>query len=628
VRWAEDNIVFDNDNRFPGPYKADRFPFFKKILHALEPDHPASIVVLMGSAQTGKTITAEVFMGAILTLIGGSVFYVTATIDMAGLWFLEKWNAFVTGTKALARIMPVTKSSRDRANRATYKQSLDGKSSIRAAGANSAKSLSSMTYRYQVHDEMGKWDDNEHGDPEDQADMRSQSWGPWAKIFKISTPGVKGICRIAKNYERSNQQEYHLRCPHCSFKQALEWDNFKHSLYEGMEYSEAHFTCVKCGEKIEHHHKEGMLQASISDPDAWVANNPKSDIEGFYIWLAYSPLQDWAYIARRYFKALGDPRAEQTFMNEVVGLPYEQKGDAPPWEELHKRAVENEEGYPQGIIPPGAILLTIGMDVQGDRVDWLLKGWGSNLRRWTIQHGVIQGHISEQSTRDAMDILAKREWKNIFGRSFRADMIAIDANWETNSVKDWAKRFPESCVITVKGAREYTAVPIRLVKEERRKDGKIKNRQKRHWLIGVSGMKAALYKLLEKEDPLARGYCGFAVDLETDYFKQLCSEKRVLETNKKTGHSTMKWVRLPDVRNEILDMENYAEAAARRLGWHEWDDKMWEAMRAEREKPLPDQQLDLLEPTAFVKPSLPASDTAGSPPNVKGGKTSISDRLA
>ncbi len=40
-------------------------------------------------------------------------------------------------------------------------------------------------------------------------------------------------------------------------------------------------------------------------------------------------------------------------MNEVIGLPYEQKGEAPPWEDLHRRAVDNPEGLPQGVIPYG-----------------------------------------------------------------------------------------------------------------------------------------------------------------------------------------------------------------------------------------------------------------------------------
>jgi phage terminase large subunit GpA-like protein len=62
----------------------------------------------------------------------------------------------------------------------------------------------------------------------------------------------------------------------------------------------------------------------------------------------------------------------------------------------------------------------------------------------------------------------------------------------------------------------------------------------------------------------------------------------------------MYWARLPQFRNEILDTEIYAEAAARRIGWHTHSDQSWEALRAERESPAPDQQFDLLDPSRMI----------------------------
>lgn len=615
VKWAEENVVFDADNRFPGPYNSDLFPFFKKVLRCLQPDHPSHTVVLMGSAQCGKTITANVFTGATLERQPGGFMYVMPTIDTAGVWVREKWQPFANGTACLKKLFPREKSSRDKTNKLLYKERVDGFSRLRVTGANSASSLASASYRCQVQDELGKWEENEYGDPEHQANMRSKSWGPWAKLFKISTPGVRGICRITKNYERSNRQKYHVPCPHCGFKHPLEWDNFKLSLKEGMDFSEAHFTCPDCGGVIEHHHKEGMLRATL-DYDGWVAENPESDIEGFYIWTAYSPLEDWAYIARHYFDSLGDPRAEQTFTTETVGLPYEQKGDSPPWQEIAARALDSD--YVAGTIPNGAPLLTMACDVQGDRVEWLVKAWGPCLRRWTVQRGVIDGHISDERVQQDLDNLIKRKWKNQQNNAYPIDIMAIDANWETNEVKTWAKRHSESKVITIKGAREYTAPPMVLVKDERRNSGKILSRQKRHWLVGVSGMKASLYKNLEKTDPLARGYCGFPKDIGEDYFQQLCSEKRVMEADKKTRATRFIWVRVPQYRNEILDMENYNEAAARRWGWHTMSDEQWEALLADRERTPPDMQMDLLEPNLML-PQIPKQGVE---------KTSISSQLA
>lgn len=612
VEWARNNIVFDADNQFPGPYDPDKFPFYKKILRCLEPNHPSSVVVLKGSAQIGKTITAQVFVGATLETEGGGFFYVHPTVDMAATWVRTKWKTFVQNTPCLNRLFPRENKSRDSSNTLLHKDRIDGNGFLRISGANSAAGLAQQSYRRQVHDDLAKWENNEHGDPETQADERSSSWGDWSKILKISTCGIKGICRITKNYEASNQQEYHVPCPHCGHQHALTWENFKESLDVIEEfarknpdtpipYSDAHFTCPECGGVIEHHHKQGMIEAT-NCYDAWVAKNPRSKIEGFYIWGAYSPLTTWAKIAERYFLALGDPEAEKTFMTDRIGVAYEQKGEAPPWKDLKNRAASSH--YAAGEIPVGAVLLTGGIDVQGDRVEWLVMGWGPDKRRYAIQHGVIDGHISEERVRKQLDALIRRKWRNAFGREIGLDMTAIDANFETNEVKDWAKRHAK--VITVKGAKSYTAAPMVPIREERNNKGKTKKIQTKHWLVGVSGLKGSLYKNLEKTDPLERGYYGFPNDFDDEYFIQLTSETRKLVVNKKTNFSEYVWIKLPDKRNEILDMNNYAEVAARRIGWHNAADSDWERVRSERERPV-DNQMDLLDPS-IVNQAAPPPD--------------------
>ncbi len=598
LEWAQKNVFFGAESQFQGAFNSDLFPFFKKPLRCLEPSHPAREVILMGSAQVGKTVCAQVFVGASIDLDPCPFMYTHPSLENAARWVRTKWKPFVTQSPSLRKIFPGEVRSRDASNTLLVKERADSRGVMVVSGANSAASLAMLSVPRQVQDDLSKWEDNEHGDSEGQADKRSQGFGDWAKIFKVSTPSILGVCKIDKNYKRSNQQKYHVPCPGCGHKHALEWENFKKSLYEGMEFSEAHFHCPACGHVIEHHHKEWMLDQTLAY-DAWVAENSSSKVEGFYIWCAYSRLTSWAYIAEEYFKALGDPEKEKTFMTDTVGLPYEQKGEAPPWKELYERAAGSD--YEVGTVPINALILTAGLDVQGDRVEWNVKGWGPNLQRFTIQHGVIEGHISSELVQKQLDGLLNRKWRNRFGRQIGLDMLAIDANFETNDVKTWAKKHPESRVITIKGAKEYTAPPMVPVQEERRNNGKRVNRhQKRHWLVGVSGLKGSLYKNLDKKDPLEKGYCGFPKDLEENYFQQLTSETRVLDVDKKTKATRYIWVKLPTFRNEILDMELYAEVAARRLGWHTKSEQDWEALRNTRECPPDDVQLDLLDPATML----------------------------
>jgi phage terminase large subunit GpA-like protein len=117
-------------------------------------------------------------------------------------------------------------------------------------------------------------------------------------------------------------------CPHCEAMQTLEWENMLADLDE--EHPEkAHFTCAECGGVIEQYHRPEMRRRGSGAPTI----RRRSGIHrSFYIWSAYSELQSWERIARSWLKAKGDPKAEQTFLNDVVGRAYRTTGEAPPWE--------------------------------------------------------------------------------------------------------------------------------------------------------------------------------------------------------------------------------------------------------------------------------------------------------
>lgn len=595
--WAKDNIVFGKESGHPGPYDPDLCPFFKEVLECLEPDHPARTVVLMKSAQLGGTILANIFIGAYLDLDPGPLLYIHPSLDNAKRWVRTKWNPFVRQSEALKDIFPEEKS-RNTTDTIYYKERADGRGHLLITGSNSPASLSMISYGTQVQDDLSKWEnDDQAGDPESLADSRAKAF-PYAKVFKISTPLIKGACRISAAYELSDKRELEVPCPHCGHYQTLEWENFRKSIHEGMETEKAHFTCVKNGCVIEHCHKRKMVAKY-----RWVSRNPSSKVPGFRIWSAYSPFMDWALIADNWLKAVGNPQKEKTFYNDDLGLPYEQKGEAPPWQSIKQR-VELEDlpaeqralrTYAKGRIPVNALLITCGVDCQGDRIEWHVKGFGPNLRRYTIDHGVIEGHISQERPRAQLDALLKRTWPNAYGRQIGIDMMAVDANYDTQQVLDWCKKHPESKVIAIRGAKGEHAPPLMLVKTERIKGVRVRKYQKRFFNLGVSGMKIALFKQLEITDPHARGFCGYPIGLDDEFFKQLCSERRVTVINKRTHFATLEWQKLPGTRNEILDTEIYAEAAARRRGWTELSDAEWDRFRAERESPPKELQGDLLD---------------------------------
>ena len=389
---------------------------------------------------------------------------------------------------------------------------------------------------------------------------------------------------------------------HCGEKQVLEWENMLANL-DPEKPHEAHFSCVACGVAIEEHHRPQLL-AGLE----WRAHNEKAKKfhRSFWIWSAYSYLQSWSRIAMEWLRVKGDSAAEQTFLNDTAGKAYQARGEAPPWEKLRDRAAKSD--YVKGNIPAGALVLTIGIDCQADRVEWQLVGWGREFRRYVVDYGVIPGHISEDTTRDRLDALLAQAWRNCAGRKIGLDRAAIDGNAWTEDVWSWAKRHPRSRLIMVRGRGEDSAPRIARVKKERNdKSGKLLKWAGRFFNFGASVLKMALYRDLAKDDPLAKGFVAFPSGLEDEYFRQLTAEYRKAH-KRKDGFAVFKWEKDPGQANEALDTMNQAETAANNWGIRGLPDEIWTRLETEREAPLVPEQGDLED--LFNQAPAPAEVTA------------------
>lgn len=582
--WAEEHLTFGTESPRPGPYRRDTFPYFERILDCLSPEHPSRVVTLMGSAQIGKTTLAQAFIAGGMDLAPCDMLFVHPTHDNALRWARTKWAKMRRQSPALKRVFGETKS-RDSRDTVLYQEERLGRGSLLISGANSPSSLSMVTTPRIVEDDLSKWEINSAGDPEKQADSRASAF-EWAKILKVSTPLYADTCRISRAFREGTQERWHVPCPHCDHYQALEWSNFQTNI-DPENPDEACFTCRACGGVIEHKDKQSIVARG-----RWVPENPNASEPSFHIWRAYAPTRDWASIAQEWLRAEGDPYTEQVFFNDVLGLPYERASEAPPWQAIRERA--EDEGHDRGTIPAGGLILTAGCDCQGDRVEVHIKAFGSDLRRWTVDYMIIPFPIWEEACRDALDKILAQTWRDAFGNCRGLDLLAIDGNAYTKDVFAWAKRHPWSKVIVTRGAKSDQAPPLVLTKTERKADGKIRRAQKRFYNVGVSGLKVSLYQQLRKADPLARGYCGYPKGLNEEFYQQLTAEVRVTETDR-WGYPRSVWKLPSGMRNEVLDTEIYAEAAAIHRHWTTFTPDQWDRLRAEREKPNDDASPDLFD---------------------------------
>jgi phage terminase large subunit GpA-like protein len=610
--WAMENITFGPESPFPGPYNPDRFPFFRRILTVLSPEHPATMAVMRKSAQLGGTVIAQIFAGAILDRAPQPVFYVHPTDGNAKKWKRNKFAKMVKGSPLLKGIMQPEGARTG--NSAMYWSRRDGRGYLQLAGANSPSQLSMDSYPIAIHDDMAKWlADNGSGDPEVQADSRTKAFlTTGGKILKISTPDVQPGCRITRSWSYGTRERFHVPCPHCGALQALEWSNMLACLDEANP-DDAHFTCVHCGERIEERHRDVMNRKG-----EWLAENPGAEIVSFYLWAAYSPLESWANIAKAWLRAKGNPEAERSFLNDNIGEAYQTATGAPDWEGLRDRA--EAAGLPRGVVPRGMLMTTIGCDCQIDRIEWQVIAWGPRLQRVVIDFGIIHHHVSEEAAHRELNALVERTWPDSFGNRRPLDVLAIDGGAWTDDVHGWAKRCASSRVIVVKGARTDSAPPLARVKRERRPDGQIIKAQRRWFMVGVSGLKASLYANLKKDDPLELGFIGFVAGLEDEFYRELTSEVRK-PIRLRDGSTEWRWLPMPGVDQEALDTHLYAQAAAIRAGWAVKSDEQWEELRRKLEVEPAPALLDIFTWSPELAPITPAAT-----PSAQHGANTIRSR--
>jgi len=608
LAWAEQNIVFTGrESPFPGPYNRDLFPYFDEILAALGPDDPCREVSFRKSAQLGGTVLANIFCGGSMDMDPGDFLYVHPTEGNAQRWSKMKLVPMLRGTTALRRLFPMR--SRDGADSVLYKERADGRGAILISGANSPASLSQVTVKRQVHDDLAKWEMNNAGDPETQADSRSRAH-EFAKIFKISTPLVDPGCRITRSYEAGSQERLFVPCPHCGHMQTLEWENFLANLDEDKPEA-ACFSCDECGGLIEEHQRPAMLRGA-----EWRADNPaaKRVHRSFHLWSAYSLLQGFERIAREWLAAKGDPASEQVFYNDTVGRAYRTLGEAPAWEALRDRGAQAD--LARGNIPAGHPLLTIGVDCQIDRVEWQVVAWARDMRRAVVDYGVFPGHISSAACQQFLDGLLQQSWPNAVGNRLVADRVAIDGNAWTEDVWGWAKRHPASRVIMVRGVPSEHAPLLMRVKKEFNRAGKRLPYSKRFYNFGTSVLKMALYRNLVKADPLERGFVALPRGLEDEFYRQLTAESRRAK-RQKTGFIRYEWVKDPNQANEGLDTHLQAEAAFIALvgPTRSMPDATWDKYETERETPASPAQGDIEDLFNVPQPSTPSAPPAPAPVN-------------
>jgi phage terminase large subunit GpA-like protein len=497
------------------------------------------------------------WLGYIIHHVPGPALMVQPTVEMAKRTSKQRLAPMIAESPVLADRVKDPRA-RDSGNTQLAKEYPGGILVI--TGANSAVGLRSMPVRYLFLDEVDGYDhdvDGE-GDPVELAVKRTATFARNRKVFIVSTPTVKGFSRIETAFERSDQRYFNVPCPECGTLQPIVWGNIR---WENRDPSTAALVCEHCDAQIPEYKKTWLLENG-----RWVASDEgDGKTVGFHLSALYSPLgwYSWEQAVRDFLQAKkAGAEALKTWSNTVLGETWEDAGESVDEHAL----LAKREKYPAEV-PAGALVLCAGVDVQDDRLEVAVYGYGPGEESWAIDYRVLWGDPGQQALwKQLDDILMTGTYKSEHGHRMGISATCIDSGGHhTQAVYDYVKPRQSHRIFAIKGMAGFGR-PI-MSSPSRKRTGR-NRRQVNLFTVGVDPAKGLLYSRLKLTEK-GPGYCHFPAteDFDEEFFAQLTAEKCVTRYVK--GFPKREWIKTRS-RNEALDCTVYALAALYNLN-PKWD---------------------------------------------------------
>ncbi len=516
-----------------GQWRTDRAPYQKEIMDAAN-DHRINTIVFMKSAQVGATEILNNIVGYFIDQDPSPTLVLQPTLAMAQAWSKDRLANMIRDSERL-RTKVKDPKSRDSGNTVLSKKFPGG--NINIVGSNSPAGLASRPIRILLCDEVDRYETSAgaEGDPINLAIKRTTTF--WnRKVFITSTPTIKGLSRIEVAFEESDKRYYHVPCPHCATLQVLEWEQIH---WEKSKPETAEYTCKHCETVIPESKKMWMLQNG-----QWIAENETKKVAGFHISELYSPWRTWVDMAVDFYNVKNQPEMLKTWVNTALGRTFDDPGESIEYGGL----LDKRETYDHETIPNEVLLLTCGVDVQGDRLEAQVVGWSHNNECWVIDYKVIFGDPSSTHVWRDLDQYLLNSFTREDDKILKIVSTCIDSGGHhTQQVYAYTSKRVHRKIFAIKGSSQ-TQKPIA---------GRPSFvGRSRHVLypVGTDTAKEVIYSRIKAENATIH----FPATVDEEYFKQLTSEKRVVKYVK--GAKKFQWVKKTR-NNEALDTLVYAFAA-------------------------------------------------------------------
>lgn len=442
-------------------------------------------------------------------------------------------------------------------------------------GANAPGDIRRMKARFLYGDEIDAITDisSDEGDQLAQFKKRGSEFPDTIEVY-CSYPSLKNKSRIESKLLNSDYRQWFVTCLHCGGEPFVMHRN--QLRYDKENVSEVRFECPRCKALLDDKERYAMMMGG--DPnkpryDLWRATRPYNGRVGFQansmLWPHPVDLDKYPggylqILAEKEIdieKSENPERSRRVMVNTDDAETFEAACDIKP---SHSTLFLRREKYDphQATIPAGVLWLAFGADVQSDRVEMEVIGFGARGHTWGLGYHILRGTPMAPPTEGVwaeLDrIVSTSTFAHPSGKTLRIEAGLIDRGYKPDNVLLFTRHRAARGIFASRGA---TSLSKPIVRAKPMLEG---NPRAKVWEIGTNEAKDIIYQRLERDNKAADGFMHYP-DLgcySEQYFKMLVAEDSDMQ---KAGDG--KFYRCftcaEGVRNEALDIRVLALAIER-----------------------------------------------------------------
>lgn len=581
-QWADENRYLPPGSAIPGQWKSSRTPYMIRIMREAASGRRKRVTMICGS-QMSKSESFLNVAGARLEDDPAPVLWISPTKSNAEKVIEPRFMQMVNHCDSLKIAYRGGKKS-------SKTRKLIGGVSFRLAWAGSATEIASDPAALVVIDELDRVsaDVAGEGDLVEMADARHDSY-PEGITLVTSSPKKGSVnvyihpetgmehwevaesdqleSAVWRLWQEGTRHEFAWPCPHCDEYFVPRLRHLKWPEKATPEIAElgAYVQCPNCKEAITDEFKADMNRRgqhvapgqSVAKDGTVIGDEPDSNAFSSWISGLCSPWKTFGERAARYVSAArsGQPERLQAVINTVFGELYREAVSAADWQ---RDVYVLRQPYQRGEVPRNAIVLYMTVDVQKDRLIYVVRAWGERMTSWLVQSGELVG----ETEFDAVwgDLAEFRDMK--FGEA----QMGIKACWidsgykpgdrfkrPDNQIYAFCRRHPGWAQAT-KGQQSLDR-PIKPSQIDIKLGGRLYRRGLVLLHLDTDHYKSWVHGRLAWPDGEPGGW-HLPQDIDEDYCKQIVAESRVIKPSGKAV-----WLRLSK-ENHKLDCEMMQAAAA------------------------------------------------------------------